>query len=331
DGVDVINNYAWSNDPIKGYGNWGQDVLKFEEVRFSELTGVKVSGYNLILQYGDGDQVTIQNYMLDAAYRISNFQFSDRSVSGEALFAAYPLQIQGDAGTTTNLTLTNSSETVIGTDGVDNLNGMGGNDHLIGAGGNDTLDGGDGNDLLDGGAGDDILAGGWGNDTLLGGMGNDFLNGGEGDDVLDGGRGNDTLIGGEGSDTYVLRKGDGVDVINNYAWSNDPIKGWGNNGKDTVVFSGDIASEHLWFRKDGTDLQISIIGSDDKAVLRNWYSDSAYHVSQFVSSDGKVLLDTQVQNLVDAMAGFGVQAGSESSLTSDQRSQLDVVIAANWH
>ena len=46
--------------------------------------------------------------------------------------------------------------------------------------------------------------------------------------------------------------------------------------------------------------------------------------------DGRTLLDSQVQNLVDAMAAFGVPAGAESNLTTSQREQLNVVIAANW-
>ncbi|PAU52032.1 calcium-binding protein, partial [Pseudomonas indica] len=48
------------------------------------------------------------------------------------------------------------------------------------------------------------------------------------------------------------------------------------------------------------------------------------------TADGKTLLESQVQSLVDAMAAFGVPAGGESNLSADQRAQLEVVIAANW-
>jgi hypothetical protein len=48
------------------------------------------------------------------------------------------------------------------------------------------------------------------------------------------------------------------------------------------------------------------------------------------------LLDTQVQNLVQAMAGFAPPAMgqtnlSQTSLTSAQQMQLTNVMAANWH
>ena len=53
-------------------------------------------------------------------------------------------------------------------------------------------------------------------------------------------------------------------------------------------------------------------------------------IDQIKMDDGRTLLDSQVQNLVDAMAAFGVPAGAESNLTASQREQLNVVIAANW-
>ena len=332
DGVDTVNNYFYGYDAVKGYGNFGDDVLQFVDMKSTELRALKVSGTNLILEYGDGDKVVVQNHFSpDPSYQLKKYAFSDGTFTVEQLFQKYPLQLQDGAGSSAALNLTSASETVQGTDAAEIINGNGGDDHLIGAGGNDQLNGGGGNDILDGGEGNDTLTGDWGNDTLLGGAGNDTLLGGDGDDVLDGGTGNDYLEGGAGSDTYVVRKGDGVDTINNYFYGYDAVKGWGNNGNDTVSFVGDIAPEQLWFKRDGNDLQVSITGSNDKTVIQNWYFGDPYHVRQFVASDGKVLLEGQVQSLVDAMAGFGVPAGSESSLSSDQRSQLDVVIAANWH
>lgn len=85
------------------------------------------------------------------------------------------------------------------------------------AGGNDVLNGAGGNDLLLGGNGDDTLNGNKGNDTLLGQQGTDSLTGNDGDDVLAGGRGNDTLNGGAGNDTYYYDRGDGADLIHDYA------------------------------------------------------------------------------------------------------------------
>ncbi|WP_217646061.1 calcium-binding protein [Collimonas sp. OK307] len=50
------------------------------------------------------------------------------------------------------------------------------------------------------------------------------------------------------------------------------------------------------------------MGTSDKATLTNWYLGSQYHVEQFKASDGKTLLDSQVQNMVSAMAAFSPPA-----------------------
>jgi Ca2+-binding RTX toxin-like protein len=225
-------------------------------------------------------------------------------------------------------------------EGQDLLWGESGNDQLLGAGGNDLLWGGEGNDLLDGGegadqlwgeGGDDQVLGAGGNDLLWGGEGNDLLDGGEGadqlwgeggDDTLAGGTGNDYLSGGAGSDTYLFGVGSGHDTVDNYDSSASSV--------DTLIFEGGISIEQLWFRKTGGSLEVSVIGTQDKVTVENWYSGSRHHLDQFKTSDGKVLLDSQVQNLVDAMAAFAVPAAGESNLTSERRAQLDVVIAANW-
>nr|CBA32532.1 hypothetical protein Csp_D32620 [Curvibacter putative symbiont of Hydra magnipapillata] len=54
------------------------------------------------------------------------------------------------------------------------------------------------------------------------------------------------------------------------------------------------------------------------------------HVEQFKTSDGKVLLDSQVQNLVDAMAAFTPPAAGQAMLTGSAATRLTLVIPANW-
>jgi len=156
----------------------------------------------------------------------------------------------------------------------------------------------------------------------VGGAGSDMLKGGAGDDRLDGGTGNDTLSGDAGSDTYLFGLGSGQDLIRNSDLAADSV--------DTLSFGEGVSVDQLWFRKSGTGLQISVIGTSDKATVSSWYSDSAYHLDQFKSADGRTLLEGQVQNLVDAMASFGVPPGGEGNLTPNQRDQLNAVIAANW-
>ncbi|MBK7814138.1 MAG: hypothetical protein IPJ52_07430 [Rhodocyclaceae bacterium] len=188
-----------------------------------------------------------------------------------------------------------------------------GNDTLTGLAINDTLDGGDGNDTIYGRAGDDTLTGGTGNDNLYGEAGNDTLNGGAG---------TDSLVGGAGNDTYVLGRGHGADTVT----ENDSTSG----NADLASFLAGVATDQIWFRHVGNDLEASIIGTSDKLTIKNWYSGSAYHVEQFRTADNHLLLDSKVENLVQAMAAFSPPAAGQTTLPSNYQTALQPVIAANW-
>jgi Ca2+-binding RTX toxin-like protein len=71
------------------------------------------------------------------------------------------------------ITSNNTTATIFGREGDDDLVTGAGNDTLDGETGNDTLVAGEGDDSLIGGAGDDLLDGADGQDTLLGGPGHD--------------------------------------------------------------------------------------------------------------------------------------------------------------
>ncbi len=64
--------------------------------------------------------------------------------------------------------------------------------------------------------------------------------------------------------------------------------------------------------------------------IKDWYHGDQYHVEQFKIADGKTLLDTQVQNLVQAMAAFSPPATGETTLPANYATSLSSVIAANW-
>jgi hypothetical protein len=118
---------------------------------------------------------------------------------------------------------TDSGDSIIGTDGADNISGGGGGDSIVAKDGADTVSGGSGGDSIVGGSGADTLngdgggdaiSGGGGNDEVNGGDGNDALSGGSGDDTLNGGSGDDTLTGGPGADRFEC--GDGTDTIKDF-------------------------------------------------------------------------------------------------------------------
>jgi Ca2+-binding RTX toxin-like protein len=267
-----------------------------------------------------------------------------------------------------NLTLMGTSA-INGTgNGLDNvLTGNGANNTLTGGAGNDLIDGGAGTDTMRGGADNDtyvvaqaadittenanegtdtvqasitwvignnienlVLTGtaninGTGNtlaNALTGNSGNNVLTANAGNDTLDGAAGLDTLIGGAGNDTYMLGRGYGADLVQ----ENDSTAG----NTDLASFLTGISEYQLWFQRTGNDLVASVIGTSDKLTVQGWYLGGANHVEQFKTAEGKTLLDSQVQNLVNAMAAFSPPAPGQETLPSNYATTLNPVIAANW-
>jgi Ca2+-binding RTX toxin-like protein len=180
-------------------------------------------------------------------------------------------------------------------------------------------------DAIDGGAGKDSLKGGAGNDNLSGGLGDDRLEGGTGRDLLDGGAGNDVLAGGAGGDTYLFGRGSGKDVIQ----ENDAIAG----SVDVLQLGNSISASQLWFRKvnTGADLEIGIMGTADTVVVQGWYSNAAgARVEEIRTQSGETLLQSKVDNLVNAMASFAVPPAGQTELTRDQKTGLIPALASSW-
>ncbi|MER2512366.1 MAG: calcium-binding protein [Nitrosomonas ureae] len=167
--------------------------------------------------------------------------------------------------------------------------------------------------IIWGRAGDDMLSGNGGADTLIGDIG---------DDVLDGGMGKDLLIGGTGNDIYIFGRGYGKDVV----VENDSTAGV----LDTVKFLSDVNPQQIWFQRGGNNLEVSIIGTHDKLVIKDWYLSSGAHVEQFKTTGGLTLLDGQVDSLVTAMAGFEPPEMGQTILPSGYDAALGPLISTFW-
>lgn len=266
---------------------------------------------------GGTDQITIRNYFINdgaSGWTIEEIRFEDDPGTVWRVADVKLMALAGGAGN-------------------DTLIGYAGDDLIVGNEGNDSLSGEAGNDVLDGGAGADSLKGGGGNDRLNGGAGADNLQGGAGSDTLHGGAGNDVLVGGThdaywntysgaGDDTYLLGRGDGQDTI----YDTDSTAG----NTDVLRMLQDIAEEQVWMRRVGYDLEVSVIGTQDKATISNWYAGTQHQVEKFVLDDGQALIARQAQVLVEAMAAFSPPPPGQLTLTPEQHTALAPLIAASW-
>jgi Ca2+-binding RTX toxin-like protein len=341
-GNDTLNGLG-GNDTL--YGNAGNDTLD--------------GGTGSDKMYGGlGNDTYVVNVSTDTIYENAN-EGTDTVKSSVTLTLGSNVE---------NLTLTGTSA-INGTgNALDNvLTGNSAANTLTGGAGNDTIDGGSGSDTMVGGTGDDTYfvnvstdkitenanegtdtirssvtltlgnnvenltltgtsaingTGNTLNNVLTGNSANNTLTGNAGNDTLDGGSGTDSLVGGSGNDTYVLGRGYGADTVT----ENDSTAG----NTDIASFLSGIGTDQIWFRHVGTALEVSVIGTSDKLTINNWYTGSAYHVEQFKTADGKTLLDSQVENLVQAMASFSPPAAGQTTLPQTYQDALGSTIAANW-
>lgn len=302
-GLDIIQNE--DNDAL----NVNADRIQLFDITPDNITVKRVLDH-LILQTSPTKTVRVENYFANEGTSSSAVEFIDF-----VDFAAQKITATWDVATVKAKALLGSSasESLIGYSNDDVLQGNDGDDTLNGKGGNDTLEGGNGNDTLLGEAG---------NDTLRGNAGVDTLQGGDGNDLLDGGTGADSMEGGAGNDTYIVDLGSGADTLVDTDTTAD--------NTDILQFGNSIAKDQLWFSKVANNLEVSIIGTADKTVIQDWYVSAANQIEQIKTVSGNTLLSAQVQNLVNAMASLTPPALGQTTLTTQQHTQLDAIISASW-
>jgi hypothetical protein len=91
-----------------------------------------------------------------------------------------------------------------------------------------------------------------------------------------------------------------------------------------------VTIDQIWFQHVGNDLKVSIIGTNDSATVQNWYVGTPYQVERFLTSDGRTLLDSKVQDLVNAMASFAPPPLGQTTLPATYQPALLPVIGADW-
>ncbi len=130
----------------------------------------------------------------------------------------------------------------------------------------------------------------------------------------------------------AVQLGGGQDVIDNqYQLKTD---------FDQLQFGEGINANQLWFERTGDDLKVSIIGTNDSITVENWYGevhdwyynyqDMTHQLDQFTLSDGRALVASQVDSLVQAMASFAPPVPGQTVLPDAYQSTLNSVIASSW-
>jgi hypothetical protein len=134
----------------------------------------------------------------------------------------------------------------------------------------------------------------------------------------DGGFGtNYTSTSASDSDIYDWGLGQGVDHIQAFA------------GNDSLAISAGVSADQLWFRQDGNNLDVTILGMSDQMTIDGWYANGANGLQSITLSNGQTLAAANVDALVQAMAAFAPPAAGQLSYTAQEQTALAPVLAAN--
>jgi hypothetical protein len=125
------------------------------------------------------------------------------------------------------------------------------------------------------------------------------------------------------SDTYRFGRGSGQDRVVEEA-------GTPAADVDRVLLGPGISADDLWLRRAGDDLVLHILGTQDQLTLADWYASGTGRVERFDFSDGRALLESRVQALVQAMAAFAPPPVGQSVLAPPAGATLLPPIATQW-
>ena len=133
---------------------------------------------------------------------------------------------------------------------------------------------------------------------------------------------NTISLGGPGNETFQFARGMGQDTLINQTAPGDT---------DTLQFAAGINPLDLIFARNGNDLDLSLHGSTDQIDLQNWYAGGSNQVNVIQAGNGEQLVNTKVDQLIQAMASFSQQTGLTWDQGIEQQPQaVQTILAANW-
>jgi len=122
----------------------------------------------------------------------------------------------------------------------------------------------------------------------------------------------------------LVNRGDGQSTIS----ENDNLLG----NSDTLLYGATINPLDLVLSRQANDLRLAIHGTSEQVTIQNWYANpTTTQVETIQAGNGQTLLSTQVDQLIQAMAGFTQQTGLTWDQGIDQQPQdVQAVLAASW-
>jgi hypothetical protein len=126
-----------------------------------------------------------------------------------------------------------------------------------------------------------------------------------------------------GNDTYLFARGAGQDVIRDLDFT--------TANRDTLAFAADLDPLDLIISRTSMSLRIAVQGSSDRVEVQSWYWGGVNQVEVIRAGDGRQLLNTQVEQLIQAMASYSAQTGLTWEQAIAQRPEdVETILAAHW-
>lgn len=165
----------------------------------------------------------------------------------------------------------------------------------------------------------DHLVGNGQANLLIAGAGDDLVQTHGGADTLWGGQGRDVLQGGADSDLYLFGQNDGQDVVFDTGGADDRIE-----------FDASIHEFGLWFKRSADDLRVAYAGGE--ISIADWYASPDHVIERFSLNNGKSLLFSQVDALVNAMAALPApgEGGGLSAQDAPAYQRLVELVSSSW-
>ena len=298
-GQDIVSD---NGDGANGYSrNGANETIKFTDVNFSEVKFARDGNNLIIFGYNGSDQITIEKILSHQNYRIDTFEFSDRTVTFNELWAN-GLPLYSREGETS----------ITGWSGANIITGNSENQVITTSNSNDVIHTGNGNNTVNAGGGNDVIYTGAGNNTVYAGAGSDTIHSGSG---------NNFLQGGTGSDTYIFSKGHGQDIVSD---NGDGANGYSRNGAIETIKFTDVNFAEVKFARDGNHLIIFGYNGSDKITVEYLFSHQNYRIDKFQFEDKTITYSELIKTSIPAFTAedqaslLAAQAELEAARTLSQ-------------